>query len=239
MSHELRTPLNAIIGYSEMLQEDATGKGDAEPIGDLKKIEDAGRHLLGLIDNILDLSKIEAGKMEVSIEAIDLRAVVEEVVVSARPLADKNGNALEIVYPPDIVSLHSDRGKIKQALLNLLSNAAKFTSKGRLTISVSRQGKGVCFRVSDTGVGMTPDDIGKLFRPFRQADDSSTKRFGGTGLGLAIVKHFCAMLGGDVTVESTPGVGSTFTIILPDWSDSAASAETAAGQSVRTRRAAE
>src|SRR5262245_34202013 len=239
MSHELRTPLNAIIGYSEMLQEDATGKGDVEPIGDLEKIEDAGRHLLGLIDNILDLSKIEAGKMEVSIEAIDLRAVVEELVASARPLADKNGNALEIVYPPDIGSLHSDRGKIKQALLNLLSNAAKVTSKGRLTISASRQGKAVSFRVSDTGVGMTPDDLGKLFQPFRQADDSSTKRFGGTGLGLAIVKHFCTMLGGDVTVESTPGVGSTFTIILPDWSDSAASAETAGGRSVRTRRAAE
>jgi adenylate cyclase len=241
MSHELRTPLNAIIGYSEMLQEDAAGKGDAEPLEDLKKIEGAGRHLLGLIDDILDLSKIEAGKMEVSIETIDLRALVDEAVSIARPLVDKNANTLGIACPADIGSLHSDRAKVKQALLNLLSNAAKFTSKGRLTLRVAREADGgACFRVSDTGVGMTQGELDKLFQPFRQADDSSTKRFGGTGLGLAITKHFCTMLGGDVTVESTPGVGSTFTIILPDRSDSATAAGTAPGErAAHTKRAAE
>jgi adenylate cyclase len=226
MSHELRTPLNAIIGYSEILQEDAAGKGDAEPVEDLKKIEGAGRHLLGLIGNILDLSKIEAGKMDVFIEEIDLGALVEEVASIVRPLADKNENALEIVCPADIGSLRSDQTKVKQALLNLLSNASKFATKGSLTLAVSREaGSTIVFRVSDTGVGMTPEQLGKLFKPFTQADASSTKRFGGTGLGLAITKHFCTMLGGDVTVESTPGVGSTFTITLPGRSDAPGAAE--------------
>ena len=219
MSHELRTPLNAIIGYSEMLQEDATGKGDVEPLEDLKKIEGAGRHLLGLINDILDLSKIEAGKMDVFIEAIDLGTLVDEVASIVKPLAEKNGNALEVVYPADIGTFRSDQTKVKQALLNLLSNASKFTSKGTLTLAVAREaGSRISFRVSDTGVGMTPEQVAKLFQAFSQADASTTKRFGGTGLGLAITRHFCTMLGGAVTVESTPGVGSTFTIILPDQS---------------------
>ena len=229
MSHELRTPLNAIIGYSEILQEDAADKGDKEPIDDLQKIESAGRHLLGLINNILDLSKIEAGKMDVFIEPVDIPAMVKEVVSIVRPLTDKNENVIEVICPADIGSFRSDQTKIKQCLLNLLSNASKFTSKGKLTLAVAREGGSrVRFSVSDTGLGMTPEQLGRLFQAFSQADASTTKRFGGTGLGLAITKHFCTMLGGDVTVESTPGKGSTFTIRLPDQGVAPAAVEATA-----------
>jgi signal transduction histidine kinase/CheY-like chemotaxis protein/HAMP domain-containing protein len=217
MSHELRTPLNAIIGYSEILQEDAADKGDKAPIDDLQKIESAGRHLLGLINNILDLSKIEAGKMDVFIEPIDIDALVKEVVSIVRPLADKSGNVIDVICPANIGSFRSDQTKVKQCLLNLLSNASKFTSKGKLTLAVAREGTSqIRFAVSDTGVGMTQEQLSRLFQAFSQADASTTKRFGGTGLGLAITKHFCTMLGGDVTVESTTGKGSTFNIRLPD-----------------------
>lgn len=219
MSHELRTPLNAIIGYSEILQEDAADKDDQAPIEDLQKIESAGRHLLGLINNILDLSKIEAGKMDVFIEPIDIQGLVKEAMSIVKPLADKSENTVEVICPADIGSFRSDQTKVKQCLLNLMSNANKFTTKGTLTLTVAREGDSqVCFQVSDTGVGMTKDQLGRLFQAFSQADASTTKRFGGTGLGLAITKHFCIMLGGDVTVESTPGKGSTFTIRLPDQS---------------------
>ena len=219
MSHELRTPLNAIIGYSEILQEDAADKDDKEPIEDLQKIESAGRHLLGLINNILDLSKIEAGKMDVFIEPVDIQALVKEVLSIVGPLADKSENVVEVICPADIGGFRSDQTKVKQCLLNLLSNANKFTSKGTLTLTVAREDNSrVCFRVSDTGVGMTKEQLGRLFQAFSQADASTTKRFGGTGLGLAITKHFCTMLGGDVTVESAPGTGSTFIIRLPDQS---------------------
>ena len=217
MSHELRTPLNAIIGYSEILQEDAADKGDNEPIEDLQKIESAGRHLLGLINNILDLSKIEAGKMDIFIEPIDIQALINEVVSIVKPLTVKSENVVEIICPADIGSFRSDQTKLKQCLLNLLSNASKFTTKGTLTLTVAREGASqVCFGVSDTGIGMTQEQLSRLFQAFSQADSSTTKRFGGTGLGLAITKHFCTMLGGDVTVASTPGKGSTFTIRLPD-----------------------
>jgi signal transduction histidine kinase len=217
MSHELRTPLNAIIGYSEILQEDAADKDDRAPIDDLQKIESAGRHLLGLINNILDLSKIEAGKTDVFIEELDLQGLVKEVLSIVTPLAEKNENVIEVVCPADIGSFHSDQTKVKQCLVNLLSNANKFTSKGTLTLTLGREGGSrVYFRVSDTGIGMTEEELGRLFQAFSQADASTTKRFGGTGLGLAITKHFSTMLGGDVTVESTPGAGSTFTIRLPD-----------------------
>jgi adenylate cyclase len=226
MSHELRTPLNAIIGYSEILQEDAADKGETEPIGDLEKIESAGRHLLGLINNILDLSKIEAGKMDIFIEAVDLQALVKEVLSIVKPLADKNENVIEVLCPADIGTFRSDQTKVKQCLLNLLSNSNKFTSKGTLTLAVAREGGSrVCFRVSDTGIGMTEEQLGRLFEAFSQADASTTKRFGGTGLGLAITKHFCTMLGGDVTVESRAGSGSTFTIRLPDQGVAATAAE--------------
>jgi PAS domain S-box-containing protein len=217
MSHELRTPLNAIIGYSEILQEDAADKGDKGPIDDLQKIESAGRHLLGLINNILDLSKIEAGKMDVFIEPIDIQALLEEVLSIVKPLADKSENVIKVVCPADIGSFHSDQTKAKQCLLNLLSNANKFTTRGTLTVTVAREGgPQVRFCVSDTGVGMTKEQLGRLFQAFSQSDVSTTKRFGGTGLGLAITKHFCTMLGGDVAVESTLGMGSTFIIRLPD-----------------------
>jgi signal transduction histidine kinase len=217
VSHELRTPLNAIIGYSEILQENAADKDDKEPIDDLQKIESAGRHLLGLINNILDLSKIEAGKMDVFIEAVDIQALVKEVLSIVKPLADKSENLIEIICPADIGGFRSDQTKVKQCLLNLLSNANKFTSRGTLALTVTREDNcRVCFRVSDTGVGMTNEQLGRLFQAFSQADASTTKRFGGTGLGHAITKCFCTMLGGDVTVESTPGTGSTFTITLPD-----------------------
>jgi signal transduction histidine kinase len=217
MSHELRTPLNAIIGYSDLLVADAVAKGDKELNEDLQRIKNAGQHLLGLINNILDLSKIEAEKTEVLIETIDLEVLIRDVVSIIKPLADKNGNVVEVVCPAGIGSFCSDQTKVKQCLLNLLSNANKFTSKGALTLRVAREvNSGVNFRVSDTGVGMTGEQIGRLFKPFSQADASTAKRFGGTGLGLAITKRFCIMLGGDVQVESTPGVGSTFIISLPD-----------------------
>ncbi|HTP92205.1 MAG TPA: response regulator [Xanthobacteraceae bacterium] len=225
MSHELRTPLNAIIGYSEILQEDVTDLGQQNLIPDLKKIESAGRHLLGLINNILDLSKIEAGKMDVFIEPVDIQPLIKEVLSIVKPLAEKSGNAIEVICPDDIGSFRSDQIKVKQCLLNLMSNANKFTSKGTLTLAAAREDNGgVCFRVSDTGVGMTEEQLGRLFQAFSQADVSTTKRFGGTGLGLAITKHFCALLGGDVTVESTPDVGSTFIIKLPDQAAAPAAA---------------
>jgi signal transduction histidine kinase/CheY-like chemotaxis protein len=226
MSHELRTPLNAIIGYSEILQEDAADKDDKPAIDDLQKIEGAGRHLLGLINNILDLSKIEAGKMDVFIESVDIQALVKEVLSIVKPLADKSENAVEVVCPADIGSFRSDQTKVKQCLLNLMSNANKFTTKGTLTLTVAREGGSqIFFRVSDTGVGMTQEQLDRLFQAFSQADASTTKRFGGTGLGLAITKRFCTMLGGDVTVESTPGKGSTFIIRLPDQAIATAAVE--------------
>src|SRR5215510_7611600 len=197
MSHELRTPLNAIIGYSEILQEDATDKGDEAPIDDLKKIESAGRHLLGLINNILDLSKIEAGKMDVFIEEVDVQALVKEALSIVKPLADKSQNRIEVNCPTDIGSFRSDQTKVKQCLLNLLSNANKFTTAGTLTLTVARENSSwIYFRVSDTGIGMTKEQLGRLFQAFSQSDASTTRRFGGTGLGLAITKHFCTILGG-------------------------------------------
>jgi signal transduction histidine kinase/CheY-like chemotaxis protein len=216
MSHELRTPLNAIIGYSEMLYETAQDEGQEEFLPDLAKIRDAGRHLLGLINDILDLSKIEAGKMDLYLEEVDLAGLVEEVRSIIEPLAAANENRLEIVSPPALGRLHTDRTKLKQSLLNLLGNAGKFTHQGRIGLEVRRAGSEVLFIVSDTGIGMTAEQQGRLFQAFSQADASTTRRYGGTGLGLAITKHFCEMLGGDISVESTQGQGSTFTITLPD-----------------------
>jgi adenylate cyclase len=238
MSHELRTPLNAIIGYSEILQEDAADGGDTGQIEDLQKIESAGRHLLGLINNILDLSKIEAGKMDIFIEEVDIKALLQEVQSIVKPLAGKNENVVEVICADDIGSFRSDQTKVKQCLLNLLSNANKFTSKGRLTLTVTREeSSSLCFSVTDTGIGMTKEQLGRLFQAFSQADASTTKRFGGTGLGLAITKHFCTMLGGDVTVESTPGTGSTFTIRLPDGNVPSATEQPVKAASISDGRA--
>jgi CheY-like chemotaxis protein len=216
MSHELRTPLNAIIGYSEMLYENAQDEGQDEFLPDLAKIRDAGRHLLGLINDILDLSKIEAGKMDLYLEEVDLAGIIEEVRSIVEPLAASNANRLEIVCPAEIGTLYTDRTKLKQSLLNLLSNAGKFTHEGRVRLEVRPAGSEISFIVSDTGIGMSEEQQGRLFQAFSQADVSTARQYGGTGLGLAITKHFCEMLGGRIAVESTPGRGSTFTITLPD-----------------------
>lgn len=219
MSHELRTPLNAIIGYSQMLQEDAADSGRDDWLADLGKIEAAGTHLLGLISDILDLSKIEAGRMESYIETVDVTELVNEVRSIVEPLTTKNDNRLVITCPPDIGSIESDLTKIKQGLLNLLSNASKFTHNGTIGLTVKRTGTGanerISFIVADSGIGMSQEQIGRLFQAFSQADSSTTRKYGGTGLGLAITRHFAQMLGGDVTLSSEVGVGSTFTITLP------------------------
>ena len=229
MSHELRTPLNAIIGYAEMLQEEAEDSGHEEGTADLAKIQTAGRHLLGLINDVLDLSKIEAGKMELYPETFDVAEAVRAVADTARLLAQKNGNALEVEIGADVASMHSDLTKVRQSLLNLLSNAAKFTSGGTITLAVRRdrspEGDMVSFEVRDTGIGMTPEQVGRLFRPFTQADASTTRRYGGTGLGLTLTRRFCRMMGGDVMLSSTPGAGSIFTIRLPAMLAAAAACE--------------
>jgi signal transduction histidine kinase/CheY-like chemotaxis protein/HAMP domain-containing protein len=226
MSHELRTPLNAIIGYSEILQEDFADGGQQQHIPDLKKIENAGRHLLGLINDILDLSKIEAGRMDVFIEEVEITPLLDEVRSIITPLTQKNGNTLEFRVAPGLGSMRTDRTKLKQSLLNVLSNASKFTQNGRLTLAAERFDAGipmVRFAVSDTGIGMNEEQLGRLFQAFSQADASTTKKYGGTGLGLAITRHFCQLLGGEITVTSQPGEGSTFTIALPDSPLAAAS----------------
>jgi PAS domain S-box-containing protein len=219
MSHELRTPLNAIIGYSEMLQEEVADLGQTELVPDLGKIHTAGRHLLALINDVLDLSKIEAGKMELYLEEFDVQAMVEDVATTVRPLIGKNGNRLEVHCPPAVGEMRGDLTKIRQMLLNLLSNASKFTSDGKIDLDVARERDGgdeaLVFRVRDTGIGMTPEQQQKVFEAFAQAEASTARKFGGTGLGLAISKRFCEMMGGGIELESEPGKGSTFTIRLP------------------------
>jgi PAS domain S-box-containing protein len=215
MSHELRTPLNAIIGYAQILQEDMEDAGQEAVLPDLKRIETAGKHLLGLINDILDLSKIEAGRMEVYIEAVELARILDDLKSLASPLAAPRGNTLEFVLPPDPPIIQTDYTKLKQSLLNLISNACKFTENGAVRLEVSLPPGQVVFRVSDSGIGMTEEQLGRLFKAFSQADASTTRKYGGTGLGLAITRQLCHLLGGEVTVESTPGVGSTFIITLP------------------------
>ncbi len=219
MSHELRTPLNAIIGYSEILQEDAADNGQEQLVPDLKKIEGAGRHLLGLINDILDLSKVEAGKMDVFIEDVDISSLLDEVTSIITPLVAKNGNWLDLRIGDSLGNMRTDRTKVKQCLLNVLSNANKFTQDGLLTVEVLRLETvrpTIQMTISDTGIGMSEEQLGRLFQAFSQADASTTKKFGGTGLGLAITRHFCRLLGGDISVVSRIGEGSTFTIVLPD-----------------------
>jgi GAF domain-containing protein/CheY-like chemotaxis protein len=219
MSHELRTPLNAIIGYSEMLQEDAADLGAEQFTEDLKKINAAGKHLLELINAVLDLSKIEAGKMELYLETFDVAALVQDIAAVIQPLAAKNANRLDVRCPDAIGTMRADLTKVRQALFNLLSNACKFTEQGAVTLEVGREALDgrdwMVFGVSDTGIGMTPEQLGRLFEAFSQADAATTRRYGGTGLGLALSRRLCRMMGGDVTVESEPGRGSTFTIRLP------------------------
>ncbi|MET0397664.1 MAG: response regulator [Longimicrobiaceae bacterium] len=219
MSHELRTPLNAILGYSEMLREDAAERGLDDFVPDLEKIGAAGKHLLALINDILDLSKIEAGKMEMYLESFDVAGMIDEVAATIRPMVEANANALHIVLAPELGAMHADQMKVRQALFNLLSNAGKFTRDGRITVDAGREhmdgSEWIVFRVADTGMGMSPEQLVKLFQDFTQADASTTRKFGGTGLGLALTRRFCQMMGGDVTVHSVPDQGSVFTIKLP------------------------
>ncbi len=219
MSHELRTPLSAVIGYSGMVAEEIEDLGQPGLVEDVRKIEANARHLLGLINDVLDLSKIEAGRMTVATETFAVDAMIEDVLAAATPLAAKKGNRLEIDLGPDLGTMRSDEVKIRQCLLNLIGNAAKFTESGTVTLSARRVRDGqddwLCFSVEDTGIGMTPEQLKRLFQRFVQADESTTRQFGGTGLGLSITRAFCRKLGGDVTVDSRHGKGSTFTISLP------------------------
>jgi len=219
MSHELRTPMNAIIGVSEMLLEDARDLGRPDDVEPLERILRAARHLLELINEILDLSKIEAGKMELQLETFAVAPLVEEVAATLAPMAEKNGNRLDVQCAPGLGVMRADQTRIRQALLNLASNAVKFTERGAVTITAAREAERerdwVVLGIADTGIGMTPEQTARLFQDFIQADASTTRKYGGTGLGLAISRRFCRMMGGDITVESAPGAGSTFTIRLP------------------------
>lgn len=243
VSHELRTPLNAIIGYSEMLREEAEELGHFDFVPDLEKVHTAGKHLLSLINDVLDLSKIEAGRMDLYLEKFDLPLMLNEVVNTIKPLAERNANTVVFNYGPELGLMHADATKVRQVLLNLLSNACKFTEHGTVTFTVQRsagdgnddersrrgteaaQGEAarlpasapdwITFTVQDTGIGISAEQMAKLFQPFTQADSSTTRRYGGTGLGLAISRRFCQMMGGDIKVESEPDQGSTFTVWLP------------------------
>jgi len=219
MSHELRTPMNAILGYSEILMEDAQDKGQEDFIPDLQKIHASGNHLLNLINNILDLSKIESGKMDLFLESFGISRVIDDVVSTIRPLVEKNANTLEVHCAADLGAMHADLTKVRQSLFNLLSNACKFTENGTITLEASRELIGgvawIKFSVSDTGIGMAPDQMEKLFQPFVQGDASTSRKFGGTGLGMTITHRFCQMMGGEISAVSEPGRGTTFTIRLP------------------------
>lgn len=219
MSHELRTPLNAVIGLTEMLEEDAREQGHDDFLEPLRRISRAGKHLLTLINEILDLSKIEAGKIELHFEDIDLGALVRDAAKTAQPLATQNGNSLTVSCPADIGSIRADPIRVRQIVLNLLSNACKFTENGSVAVKVGREGSGdkgwSTISVTDSGIGMTPQQIERLFQEFSQADNSTTRKYGGTGLGLAISRRLARILGGDIAVASAPGEGSTFTLRLP------------------------
>ncbi len=219
MSHELRTPLNAIILYTELLQEEATDQGLKDFLPDLQKVHGAAKHLLTLINDVLDLAKIESGKTDLIPETFDIVGVVQDVVTTIQPLAQKNANVLEVRCPPDLGAMYADLTKVRQSLFNLLSNACKFTEQGAICLDVARataEGRDwITFQVTDSGIGITPEQLARLFVPFSQADASTTRKFGGTGLGLAITRRFCQMMGGDIDVSSTPAEGSVFRIRLP------------------------
>jgi signal transduction histidine kinase/DNA-binding NarL/FixJ family response regulator len=219
MSHELRTPLNAIIGYSEMIEEEIHDSGQIQNVQDVQKIESAGKHLLALINDVLDLSKIEAGKMALHAEHFDVAAMVQELISTLQPAIAKNANGLELHFSEDLGTMHSDVTKVRQVLANLLSNAAKFTEHGTISLDVRRENIAgqpwVRFRVRDTGIGISAEQQQNLFKEFAQADVSIARKYGGTGLGLAISHRFAQMMGGHMEVESEPGKGSTFTVALP------------------------
>jgi PAS domain S-box-containing protein len=245
ISHELRTPLNAIIGYSDLLQDEAEEVSQPEFVSDLKKINKAAKNLLHIINDILDLSRLEAGQMELYSEVFDLRTLVDDVIIRIKPLLENNGNTLMLYYDDNLDTMYADPIRVRQLLFNLLSNAAKFTVQGAITLTVERMkgdplsgGRGgtpswgqvmkgeeqtfilhpssfILFKVSDTGIGMTPEQMRHLFNAFAQADISTTRKYGGAGLGLVISQRFCQMMGGEITVESEVGEGSTFSVCLP------------------------
>jgi signal transduction histidine kinase len=244
MSHELRTPLNAIIGYAEMLQEEADELGDQQLGADLHKIDSAAKHLRDLINDVLDLSKIEAGRIELSLEEFAISDLLDDIVPTIQGLIDQNENRLVVQCDSTITTMYADMLRVRQVLLNLLSNAAKFTQRGVITLTIEQEqgcrkdgyigaalpvldadntladevdelDEWISFRISDTGIGMSPEQLGRLFQPFMQADAATTSQYGGTGLGLVISQRFCQLMGGSITVESMPGAGSTFTVLLP------------------------
>ena len=223
MSHELRTPLNGIIGFSQLLKQDALELGYTDFIADLDAIQSSGEHLFALINDILDISKIEAGQVSLCLETFDISTLIDEVVKTTQPMIQKNSNTLVVDCANDLGSIHADLIKARQILLNLLSNAAKFTEHGTITLEVSREEKSdvtqlndfIVIRVRDSGIGMTPEQLKKIFKAFTQADASTTRKYGGTGLGLTISRHFCQIMGGEITAFSQPNQGSTFTVRLP------------------------
>ena len=241
MSHELRTPLNGIILYSELLQEEAGDNGMKGSIRDLQRIQSSGKHLLELINGILDLSKIEAGKMALSLEHFEVKQMLDELVDTIGSLVQKNRNGLTISCAPDVGTMYGDVTKTRQIMLNLLSNAAKFTTDGAITVAVQRcvHGGAPCmeFSVTDTGIGMTPNQCQRVFEPFTQADVTTSRKYGGTGLGLAIVSSFCDLMGGTIALDSRPGEGSRFTVKLPvEMIDPQAEMLVAAGAAEAWRR---
>ena len=219
MSHELRTPLNAIIGYSEMLSEEAVYTDNREAISDLEKINMSGHHLLSLIDDVLDLSKIEAGRMEFVFEDFNIEPVINEITATIMPSIDKNNNQLKLNMEGNNFALHADKMRFKQILFNLLSNANKFTKNGKIDINVKSISQNdrtaLAIEVKDTGIGMSSEQMAKVFEAFTQADPSISKEYGGTGLGLAISRRICKLMDGEISVDSVENVGSSFTVILP------------------------
>lgn len=215
MSHELRTPLNAIIGYSGVLQDEAREMGRDDFILDLQMISSAGKHLQAVLSDVLALTKIESGQMDLDIDTFDIIKLIEEVVVMVHLMMDQNGNTLQLNFDDDLGTMQSDMTKVQQMLFNLLTNAAKFTKRGIITLTIERVSEDVVFQVTDTGIGIPPEKVETMFGAFTQADDSTTREYGGTGLGLTVCQHFCQMIGGRILVESNVGQGSTFTLSLP------------------------
>ena len=219
MSHELRSPLNAIIGYSDLLLDDVSDMGNEQMAADLNTIKKSGRHLLDLINDTLDISKIEAGKMELSSAQVDLKFFASELEKTVKPLMQQNSNSFNLHLAPDVGSINTDPIRLKQILMNILSNAAKFTQEGKVTLSISylRKGNETCclFQIADTGIGMSKTELVKAFQEFEQVDGSFSRRYEGTGLGLAISLKLCRLMGGDIEAESKKGEGSCFTVSLP------------------------
>lgn len=217
MSHELRTPLTAILGYAQLVKQDTDQANMPESSQRLIKLQSVGKYLLNLIEGVLDLSKIEAGKTSMQIETFEIKELIQEVETTIAPLAALNHNEFHVVCPDSPGEMTADLVKVRQILFNLLSNASKFTKNGVITLDIERidNGQSILFRVRDTGIGMSKEEMEKIFEPFVQADSSTTRRYGGTGLGLAVTKHFCAMMGGEITVESEPQKGTVFLMRLP------------------------